>query len=358
MIEIRSIIQAYASVREQPAALVTVVRVEGSSYRRMGARMLVLNDGTYLGGISGGCLEGDALRKAQKAILHDRPSIVTYDTTQDDEHQVGVGLGCNGIIDVLFTPLHAGDPDNPVRLLSQLADTRTPQVLVTITRATEQPDALARTIHYRNDEQFLNAFPIGHAQAVLDALHDCRSSQALSFEDGNSVLIEYLMPELHLLLFGGNYDVQPLARLAATLGWRVTIITSLAKAQKALWRDAQVIDRAAWQQLTIDAYTAIVLMNHDYKTDLEQLASVAASDAFYIGMLGPRKRSQKIFDELEACGRSIDEAARTRIFAPAGLDIGALTPESIGLSIVAEIQGQLAGRQGTSLRLREGAIHE
>src|SRR5258707_10445441 len=132
MKELRSIVQAYHSIDfpQTQAALATVVRVEGSSYRRAGARMLVLDDGTYLGGISGGCLEGDALRRAQKGILLNRPSVITYDTTQDDDYQVGVGLGCNGIIDVLFTPLDPSFSGNPVRLLSGLTDIREPAIIV------------------------------------------------------------------------------------------------------------------------------------------------------------------------------------------------------------------------------------
>src|SRR4029078_10413949 len=111
MKEIKSIIHAYNTIdfSHTKAALATVARVEGSSYRRTGARMLVLDNGTYLGGISGGCLEGDALRRAQKSIASNKTSVVTYDTTKDDDHQIGVGLGCNGIIDVMFTPLKVND---------------------------------------------------------------------------------------------------------------------------------------------------------------------------------------------------------------------------------------------------------
>src|SRR6185295_13527911 len=132
MKEIQSILNAYSQIdfSRTAAALATVVRVEGSSYRRTGARMLVLDNGTYLGGISGGCLEGDALRRAQKAIASDKASLVTYDTTNDDDHQVGVGLGCNGIIDVMFTPLKANDENNPVNILSVLPGTRVPRVVV------------------------------------------------------------------------------------------------------------------------------------------------------------------------------------------------------------------------------------
>src|SRR5271168_3502915 len=119
MKEIKAIINAYDQLDKSAtnAALVTVVRVEGSSYRRTGARMLVTDDGVWVGGISGGCLEGDALKRARLAIAKAEPSLVTYDTTDDDAYQIGVGLGCNGIIDVLFTPLQFHDKNNPVEVL-------------------------------------------------------------------------------------------------------------------------------------------------------------------------------------------------------------------------------------------------
>src|SRR5450755_4067387 len=135
MKEIRAIINAYEKMEKATtnAALATVVRVEGSSYRRTGARMLVTDDGVWVGGISGGCLEGDALKRARLAIAKSEPSLVTYDTTEDDAYQIGVGLGCNGIIDVLFTPLDNRDEQNPVRLLSGLMDKRQPSIVITIT---------------------------------------------------------------------------------------------------------------------------------------------------------------------------------------------------------------------------------
>src|ERR1700759_4259236 len=108
MKEIKAIVAAYDKMDKSrtAAALATVVRVEGSSYRRTGARMLVMDDGVWIGGISGGCLGGDALKRARLAITNAKPTLVTYDTTEGDAYQIGVGLGCNGIIDVLFTPLH------------------------------------------------------------------------------------------------------------------------------------------------------------------------------------------------------------------------------------------------------------
>src|ERR1051326_1067136 len=180
MKEIKSIINAYNFIdfSSTKAALATVARVEGSSYRRTGARMLVLDNGTYLGGISGGCLEGDALRRAQKAIVQNKPSIVTYDTTQEDGAQIGVGLGCNGIIDVLFTPLHDEDDVNPVKLLSTLTNTREPRVVAAITGCDESMNALGQTILYENDEQFLHSFPIPQiANEILIDIKHCLSNQ-------------------------------------------------------------------------------------------------------------------------------------------------------------------------------------
>ena len=136
MKEIKAIISAYDKIDQtkQRAALATVVRVEGSSYRRTGARMLVTDDGVWVGGISGGCLEGDALKRARLAIAKSESSLITYDTTEDDAYQIGVGLGCNGVIDVLFTPLQFQNRNNPVEVLkSCIAANRQTHVLITIT---------------------------------------------------------------------------------------------------------------------------------------------------------------------------------------------------------------------------------
>src|SRR5215469_5067067 len=173
MKEIRTIVSAWQSIDFQTtrAALATVVQVEGSSYRRAGARMLVLDNGTYLGGISGGCLEGDALRRAQKGIALRRPSVITYDTTQDDDYQIGVGLGCQGIIDVLFTPLEPDDPGCPMQILAGLMDIREPAIVVTVTGTSHPGSAgspssdpttlLGKTWRYIGETTFFEALPLG-----------------------------------------------------------------------------------------------------------------------------------------------------------------------------------------------------
>jgi len=284
MKEIKAIISAYNSIdfSTTKAALATVARVEGSSYRRTGARMLVLDNGNYLGGISGGCLEGDALRRAQKAIAQNKPSIVTYDTTQDDGAQIGVGLGCNGIIDVLFTPL-SNDENNPIKLLSTLTETREPRVVAAVTGCSERMSVLGKATLYENDEQFLRSFPV--TQIASDVLRDikrCLNNQSSSTvtyctqkNEEVKIFIEVILPVVHLVLYGGGYDVHPPVHIARELGWNVTVVTNIHKADKALFATAtQVLHNKGEQQPVIDNYSAIVLMAHDYKTDFNNLRFV------------------------------------------------------------------------------------
>lgn len=368
MKEIKSIINAYQTIdfSTTKAALATVARVEGSSYRRTGARMLVLDNGTYLGGISGGCLEGDALRRAQKAILQDRPSIITYDTTQEDSAQIGAGLGCNGIIDVLFTPLHEEDKSNPVRILSALVETRVPRAVVAVTGTSDDACELGMTTLYESDEFFLQEFPVrAIAKEVLADLKKCLqkgTSATLQYHVGASgetkVFIEIILPVMDLLLYGGGYDVYPLIRIARELGWNVTVVTNIQKADKLMFSLAtRVMHNKGEERPVVDDYTAAVLMSHDYKTDFNNMRMLLETKTRYIGLLGPRKRTEKMFTALVQEGNGISSENRDRIFSPAGLDIGAATPEEIALSICAEIRSVFARRKGMSLRLREGTIY-
>jgi xanthine dehydrogenase accessory factor len=386
MKEIRTIVDAWRSIdlHETRAALVTVVRVEGSSYRRAGARMLVLDNGTYLGGISGGCLEGDALRRAQKGIALGRPSVITYDTTQDDDYQIGVGLGCQGIIDVLFTPLHADDPLCPLRLLSGLTATRVPVVLTTITgvasgnaanataaatntaasttnAATAGTPLLGKTCVYRDQDSFRENCALGElVDPILDDIRQAladRTSRSVAYGD-TRVFIEVILPAIHIVAYGGNYDIRTLLNQARELGWDSTVILNASRADKTLVAAAtRVLDSKKDPAPAIDDYTAVLLMSHDYRTDSENLQKVLPSPASYIGLLGPRKRATRIFEALAETGTPLDGNDQRRIYAPAGLDIGAATPEEIALSILAEVRSHFAGRQGASLRLREGSIY-
>lgn len=370
MKEIKSILKAYQHLDHATtrAALATVVRVEGSSYRRTGARMLVMDNGTWVGGISGGCLEGDALKRARLAIAKTQASLVTYDTTNDDEHQIGVGLGCNGIIDVLLAPIEPGDTNSPLAILEGVvSDRRKTHVLLTITKLDGELNGLraGNIIRYENRQSLedLGTETLIDAaeEAVQRVIQESKSS-ALAFElsDGRTLglFAEFLPPELHVILMGHQYDIFPLARVIKEAGWRATVVANPQK----IHRDVAALVSAvvAPEDFTTslaDAYTAIILMSHDYKTDKRNLPLILPTSAPYIGMLGPRVRAERMISELTEGGTLFSEQDHARIFAPVGLDIGAISPEEIALSIAAEIRAVFSRRQGGQLRDRLATIH-
>jgi xanthine/CO dehydrogenase XdhC/CoxF family maturation factor len=371
MKEIKAIINAYENINRATtkAALATVVRVEGSSYRRTGARMLVTDDGVWVGGISGGCLEGDALKRARSAIAKSESSLITYDTTEDDSYQIGVGLGCNGIIDVLFTPLQFDNENNPLEVLkSCVKANRQTHVLINITglEGTWSNVKAGDLIKYTTPESLL-VFEDDIVEKQLryeisQQIENGRSApKQIRSADGRilNVFIEILPPEINLVLMGHQYDIYPLARLTKEIGWRVTMVSNPLKIDGKFFDTVDAIfGYDQLKEISIDQYTAIVLMSHDYKTDKINLPRALATDAYYIGMLGPRVRSEKIFNELLNEGSRVLDGNMERIYAPAGLDIGATSPEEIALSIIAEIKTVFSKREGGFLKLRQTAIHE
>jgi xanthine dehydrogenase accessory factor len=371
MKEIKAIINAYEHIdpNKTKAAIATVVRVEGSSYRRTGARMLVMDDGVWVGGISGGCLEGDALKRARLAMAKAQPSLVTYDTTEDDQHQIGVGLGCNGVIDVLLSPLDIGNPNNPVEILkSCMAERRQTHILLTIIGLEEEYNGLraGNMLRYTGKES-LDVFGNTALQAqiahTIEVYAEKGRSRPKTFElaDGRTleIFIEILPPEIHLVLMGHQYDVLPLARLVKEVGWRTTVVANPQKVMQKLFSVTdELLAPADFENILMDKHTAIILMSHDFKTDKYNLPKVLKTGAAYIGMLGPKVRSEKIVNELSDEGILISDADKNRIHAPVGLDIGAVSPEEIALSILAEIRAVFSERDGAALRLRIAPIHE
>lgn len=372
MKEIKAIISAYDEIDKTTvrAALATVVRVEGSSYRRTGARMLVMDNGIWVGGISGGCLEGDALKRARSAITKSAASLVTYDTTEDDAHQIGVGLGCNGIIDVLFMPLDYQNKNNPVEVLKTyvLQANRQTYVLITVTGLQGKWDNIkeGEAIQYQEPKD-LKIFGNHELEKQLEEeisqqIKKNKSElQYFKLADGKSLsaFVELLFPEIHLILMGHQYDVYPLARLIKEIGWRATIVSNPLKVNSQIGNTVdKVCGEEQFKEIVIDKYTAILLMSHDYKTDKINLPKALSSEASYVGMLGPRVRAEKIFRELKEEGKPVSDKDKERIYAPAGLDIGALSPEEIALSLIAEIRAVFSKREGGFLRLRQTTIHE
>lgn len=369
MKEIKQITEAYQNIdfSKTQAALATVVRVEGSSYRRTGARMLVLESGEWIGGISGGCLEGDALKKARLAMSQNKATLITYDTTDDDPYQIGVGLGCNGIIDVLITPLDPQNPNNAVRQLQSCIDQRTPNLVVTVTGISKAHEsiALGNVFRFDNEAHFTEIFPLSQLNeslipAIKEALDTTKSiSKEYTLEDGTklTLFLEVIPPAIQLYVFGSNYDVYPMVRVAKELGWRVISVCNPAKMHASLSEMADAVVPKDHQP-EIDDFTAAISMCHDYETDYRNLQMLLETNIKYIGLLGPKKRTIKMYDRMNEEGSRLTAEQEERIYSPVGLDIGAATPEEIALSVCAEIRAFFSGRDGNRLKFRPKPIYE
>ena len=366
MKEIKSILKLYNNLKgsNERCAIAQVVRVEESSYRREGARMLVFESGVFEGGISGGCLEGDALQRSQIAILKQQPSIVTYDTSREKE--IGVGLGCNGIIDVLISPV---SDDSPlISMLQKCVAERDEHLIVTVTslRGSLDSVSLGQSFYYDAQRSELEHCPDGaFREFVLERIGEVLAngkSGTYAFETeeaGAAVFIERIPPQIHLALFGDNYDVYPLIEMARVMDWEVSLVGNIQKLRKdKLQSVANLYPKELEARPEIDHRTAVLLMAHDFRTDAANLLETIQSPAPYIASLGPRKRFEKMLAEFRDRGIAFSGEQMSRIYAPCGLEIGANTPEEIAASIFAEILGVFAGKAGGMLRDKKGPIHE
>ena len=361
MKEIRQIIAQYEQTNfdQEKMAIATVVNVEESSYRRIGARMLVSSSGNWIGGISGGCLEGDALRRSQKAIFNETPSCVVYDTMDDDANEIGVGLGCNGRIEVLFTPIDPHDKNNPIERLKKIKELNAPSILLTVIDAEKSEHLLGASMLASElaDPSFY-----GIAKEELDEkINDTRSkkrSQVFELKgDGETlkVLFEFIRPEMKLVIIGDNYDVSALVGIVDQMGWDVYIVGRKKKVPKSIFTKVKAVyEYEQYDQVQIDEYTSVLLMSHDYNWDMHILRQVLTQEPVYLGMLGPKKRMLKM--EKEEGLADLSKVAF--MHSPIGLDVGAETPEEIAISILAEILSVFRNRDGSQLKYREGAIHE
>ncbi len=370
MKEIKDIIQAYhtAQKEEKQAALATVVHLEGSAYRRPGARMLVTIDGKLTGAISGGCLEGDTLRKAQLAMVQQKPMLVTYDTTDDDDTTLGVGLGCNGIISILIEPINPADPNNPIQLLKTFLLKRQAAVMVTLFSLNKKAVQPGTCMLLTKDETFkTNSIDdvflknvLADADEVLNTGKD--AFKLYNQENPLTGFIEYLEIPVSLLIFGAGNDSIPLVQIAAILGWETTVVdgrTNYATRERFPPPTRLLISKPGniLSSLEMDERTVACLMTHNYNYDIEVLQQLVATPVSYIGVLGPKKKMNRMLEELNEKGIVVDRNSLSKIFGPAGLDVGAETSEEIALSIISEIKAVLAKRKGASLRDKNVGIH-
>ena len=333
--------------------LATVVHVKGSAYRRPGARMLILNEGRRVGSISGGCLEGEISRKAWWYTEGGRPVVRVYDTTSDDDAVWEFGLGCNGVVQVMLERTDAARP-----LLEFLASHRSqgsPAVVATVIRSAD-PALVGERLFF--DEGWtrggglvgtpLEAAILPHACSALR-----ESKSRLAHVAGAEVFVEWVGPPPQLVIFGAGHDAIPLVSTASQLGWRVTVADGRpAYTTQDRFPQAEKVVLIGGNDLlsgiTITPQTAVVMMTHNYPLDERLLPGILLQRPRYLGMLGPKSRTEKLFQ-----GKRMPPS----VHGPVGLDLGGDTPESIALSIASEIQSMLNGRNGGMLKNREGSIH-
>ena len=334
---------AGAHTRGERLVLATVMSVAGSVYRGAGARMIVLPGGRTVGAVSGGCLEADVVARAPDVLTVGVPEMVRYDTRASDDDVLGLGMGCQGVIELLLEPL---------------AGPALEAAIATYGRIAEQRDYVSLLTLVRTD----GGLPPG-TRLLLDANDDPIEGEVALLERGDAVARERIAPAIRLVVCGGGADAVPVVRLARTMGWHVTVVdhrAAFASAERFPGANSVVCanvahdDQALAGLVSVDNRTMTVVMAHSAAHDRAYLRAMLNAGAAYIGVLGPRRRTIEL---IGAAGGG-DAQLPPNVHSPVGLDLGAETPEEIALAIIAEISAVNAGRAGGMLRERTGPIHE
>jgi xanthine dehydrogenase accessory factor len=352
MKELLNICAALQGLDDKPCVLATVIDVQGSSYRRPGTRMLLTLDGSSWGMISGGCLEHDVMDHARRALQSGQACTVRYDSTSEDDIVFGTGLGCNGIIDVFIEPVTREFRRLFVRAIEYCNKTREQGGIATLLNGgvgitSWQHAFLTRGGNWISGGsliQDLNSIFIGaNGQSFTAELRDGR------------VFVQPLLPPIHLVIFGGWLDIVPLIRIGKEVGFHVTVVDALCRdSSHVLFHEADSIllcsPEEAVSRLKFNHRTAVMLMAHHFERDQEALGTMLNANPFYIGMLGPKRRQERILAAPSVDNVVISDGFARNLYGPAGLDLGGTSPETIALAIVAEIQSKHARSSGGSLR--------
>jgi xanthine dehydrogenase accessory factor len=319
--ELRDILALIRS-GETPLAMATLLRVEGSSYRRPGSRLLTDGEQVLRGSLSGGCLEGEILARAKEVLLDGSPRLLRYDLRGEADLVWGSGSGCEGVLDILVERL---DPDMPPQWLLWLEE----------------------VVHLRRSLRLATSLEDGFRRRRLLEKEPPQGDEAL----------ETIHPPISLWILGASDDSRPLVRLAKELGWTVGLLDhrpAFAQAERFPEADRVLSGHPAQRipELGLDAWSAVVIMTHNYLKDLEAMRFLSASGAGYLGLMGSRARSAKMLAELAAEGIH----AGHQLHSPVGLDLGAEGPETIALAILAEIQATFQGRPGGPLGFTKAQV--
>jgi len=352
-----------------PCGLATVTATEGSSYRRPGARMLLHHSGEKFGSISGGCLEEDMVAHLEGVMASGRPKTLIYDTTQENELVWGVGLGCNGKVTLLLERLESSPAS--LSFAQATADQRRVACVLAAVYQSDGDAGLGTCLGIAGDgSRWQQGIPRGlgildHATTAGLALERRRSlSLIFNHLPGNpAVFFEYIAPTPRLLVLGAGDDAQPLVDAASKLGWSVIVADPRSAfatpARFPAAREVLVIKPDTLKaHVTLDDHTFAVVMTHHYVHDLPFLGQLIGQPLAYLGLLGPKKRAERLLQELRTMGRNVSPEALSKFHAPVGLDLGGDAPEAVALSMLAEMQAVLHQRDAAPLRLRQQPIHD
>jgi len=345
----RHLLQSFHSWRaaKEPLVLATVYETAGSTYSKAGQRILLAANGDYRGLVSGGCLEGDLAERARGVIAAARAAAVTYDLRDSADDLWGLGVGCNGLLRVFLQPLSTANDYQPFGAIAErLAGTGTAGVATVIESDRADLTVGATAVVDAAGERLFGVEGEGAALLREAGRAAMRSSGArLAPERGCRILSVPLRPIPKLLVLGGGLDAIPLVGMAAELGWFVTVADHrpgyLARGGfERAERAALVEPGKLAASLPLRDFDAIVVMSHHLATDRRYLAELSALDTRFLGVLGPRARRDRLLADLG----EVAPGLRERLKGPVGLDIGADSPESIALSILAELQETLSPR--------------
>jgi len=332
--EFKTIIENYSIAKTQglKAVLATVVDLDGSSYRKPGVRMLILENGKMIGAVSGGCVEKDILRQSDSVFKTGTAKMMTYDGRYR--------LGCEGILYIL---IEAFSPSEDFFKAFETA---------LITRKTFK----------------INSFftkTIGEHEGLGSVIRINKKDYDLSNQSANktklSTFSEELQPCFKLMIFGAEHDAVQLCKLGAYTGWEVTVISGPLES-KCIddFPGATAFFSVSPDDLelnSIDHETAIVLMSHNYANDLKYLLEIKDTKPAYIGLLGPKKRREKLLSQFMEYCPEVDLSFIESIHGPTGLNIGAETPQEIAISIMSEILSVIRNQTPMALKEKEGSIH-
>ena len=330
-----------APADDRARVLATVVATAGSTYRKPGARMLIMADGSFLGLLSGGCLEADLNIHVQQVLASGVPRAIEYDLRGPDDLIYGIGAGCEGAMRVLLEPAGRGSP--AANALAAAGSATRTGMAASLVAVHESADLTLGT--YSAAAPLPATLAAAGEQAIAN-----RASREFDLEargQRTRALVQFLAPPPHLLICGAGPDAEPVANAARVLGWRVTVVdhrSMFALARRFPGVEVRLVE-AQSLRVAVDVRSchAAVVMSHHLTSDAAYLRELAEAGApAYVGLLGPPARCSRLLEEL---GVTADKL-RFRLHGPVGLDIGAATPEAIAVAIVSEIYAWLGGRAG------------